>query len=302
MKTRRLVLSAMALAAAAQFFPLTAFAAATLVGLWHLDGDAQDASGNGHHGTIVGATPQGGGVAGSAFSFDGNDRIMVPGLDFSGGSYSVNLWLQTTRPGKTEDWRMAINKIDGSGQTFQILMGDGRPPPTEGANAPMMQVWKGGTSLVNESVGFNSNINARDGNWHMVTMTYAKGDQKLYIDGCVAALSAFAGVLPLNNADVAIGGQEGLIFHHPWIGALDEVSIYTGTLTHAQVRDAYRLYRPNAGCGGVREGYELEGATCKNLSSGVSTPAWISRGRWSCAGLEAKEGDSLATETRGTAR
>jgi hypothetical protein len=291
----------MALVAATLLIPEAAHGAATLVGLWHLDGDAQDASGNGHHGTIVGATPTTAGVWGTAFSFDGNDRIMIPGLDFSGGSYSVNLWLQTTRPAQTEDWRMAINKIDGSGQTFQILLGDGRPPPTEGANAPMMQVWKGGTSLVNESVGFNSNINARDGQWHMVTMTYAKGDQKLYIDGCVMAVSAFSGVLPLNNADVAIGGQEGLIFHHPWIGALDEVSIYTGTLTQAQVRDAYRLYRPNGGCGGVREGYQLVDATCKNLSNGASTTAWISRNRWSCAGLDAQPGDTLATETRGTA-
>jgi hypothetical protein len=164
-----------------------------------------------------------------------------------------------------------------------------------------MQVWKGGFSLVNETVGYNSNVNARDGQWHMVTMTYAKGDQKLYIDGCVMAVSAFAGVLPLNNADVAIGGQEGLIFHHPWIGALDEVSIYTGTLTHAEVRAAYRLYRPNGGCGGVREGYELVDATCKNLSTGASSTAWISRNRWSCAGLSVQAGDLLATETRGTA-
>ncbi|HEV8689454.1 MAG TPA: LamG-like jellyroll fold domain-containing protein [Ideonella sp.] len=272
-----------------------------LMGLWHLDGDAHDASGNGHDGVVVGATVVPNGISGSAYAFDGNDRITVGNLDFSGERFTVNIWLQTDRAAKVEDWRMPINKADSSAinQTFQILLGDGRTPPEAGGNAPMMQVWKNAGGLVNEGVGSNSNINARDGSWHMATMTYTRGQQVLYVDGCPVSYGRYNGPLPLVPGEVAIGGVEGLVFHHPWIGQLDEVSIYSRELSHGDVLKLYRAFRPSGGCGSAsRE--ELTQALCHNLTASTSVTALISRGFWNCAGLATSVGDKLSTDLSGT--
>jgi len=275
-----------------------------LMGLWHLDGDAHDASGNGHDGVVIGATVVPGGISGSAYAFDGHARIIVGNLDFSGERYTVNLWLQTDRPAHTEDWRMAIDKADtaAGNQTFEILLGDGRPPPTEGQNGPMMQVWRSGSTMVNESVGFNSNINARDGSWHMATMTYARGRQALYMDGCPVSLSHYGGPLPLVSQEVAIGGVDGFgPYHHPWIGQLDEVSIYSRALSHGEVRALYRAFRPSGGCGVVSD-ERLTQAVCRNLTTSTSVTALISKGFWNCAGLATSVDDELSIDLGGTAK
>ncbi|MHC4171707.1 MAG: hypothetical protein ACYST5_02050 [Planctomycetota bacterium] len=50
---------------------------ADLVGLWHLDGDALDSSGNAHHGTLIGDPQwtQGLDGLGWALEFDGDDYM-----------------------------------------------------------------------------------------------------------------------------------------------------------------------------------------------------------------------------------
>jgi hypothetical protein len=271
-----------------------------LIGLWHLDGDAHDSSGNGHDGVVHGAKVVAGGVSGSAYSFDGTARITVGNLDFSGESYSVNIWLQTDRAAVKEDWRMPINKADaGAGnQTFQILLGDGRTGI--GGNAPMMQVWQGAGTLVNESVGANSNINSRDGQWHMATITYVRGRQILYVDGCPASYGHYSGALPLVSGEVTFAGSEGLTFHHPWIGNLDEVSIYSRELSRREVLRLYRMLRPSGGCGSASQ-QTLSEVVCRNLTASTSVSALISRTFWNCAGLSTGAGDVMQEEVSGTA-
>jgi hypothetical protein len=274
-----------------------------LIGQWHLDGDALDSSGNGHNGTLIGNPTVVAGVSGQAYSFDGASRIDVGNLDFSGGSYSVNIWVQTDRAAHVEDWRVAINKADvaGGNQTFEIDIEDGRAGL--GLNGLSHLVWRSGASIVNNFIGDNSNIDDRDGNWHMVTATFKSGAQRLYIDGCLATVSAFVGSLPLVSQGVAIGGVDGFgPYHHPWIGALDEVSIYTGVVSEPKVLNLYRLYRPNAGCGTVTEGVNLQAAACRNLSAATSADALISRKYWNCAGLATTAGDSVETDVQGKAK
>lgn len=272
-----------------------------LIGLWHLDGNATDSSGKGHHGANKGAAPISDGVSGKAFRFGGNAGIDVGNLDFSGGKYTVNIWLRTFRSAVTEDWRVAINKADiaGGSQTFEIFLGDGRADDL-GLDAPLFLVWNNGRSVVKTNVPDNSNISGRDGQWHMATATYRQGVQNLYIDGCLADIGNFEGRLPLVPQSVVIGGRDGFgPFHHPWIGDLDEVSIYTRVLSAAQVLALHRLYRPNAGCGAV-VGYPLTKVTCRNLTTGQSRQALISGSYWNCAGLPAARGDELQAVVKGT--
>src|SRR4051812_45628431 len=73
-----------------------------LVGLWHLNGNALDSSGNGHNGTINGATVVNSGKFGQAYTFDGNSNIDVGDLSLP-GDHSVSGWIRTTRAAITED-------------------------------------------------------------------------------------------------------------------------------------------------------------------------------------------------------
>lgn len=65
-----------------------------LVGWWPFDGNANDISGNGNHGSAVGAslTTDRHGLPNNAYDFDGlNDYILVPGsgIPVYGKTYSV---------------------------------------------------------------------------------------------------------------------------------------------------------------------------------------------------------------------
>ena len=48
-----------------------------LVGRWHFDGDVLDSSGNGNHGTVIGAPSFVPGLFGQALSFSGQDCVKV---------------------------------------------------------------------------------------------------------------------------------------------------------------------------------------------------------------------------------
>ena len=69
-----------------------------LVGWWPFNGNANDESGNGNHGTVNGATlaVDRNGNANSAYSFDGNSGITIPhstSLNI-GSSCTFSFWLK----------------------------------------------------------------------------------------------------------------------------------------------------------------------------------------------------------------
>ena len=207
-----------------------------LIGHWTFDeGNANDVSGNGNNGVIIGATPTNG-VSGGAYHFDGNNRIEVGNLDFATQEYTVNGWIRTTEPAVTECWRMWIGKMNppSGDATFELLIGDGRRVGG-GPNGPGYLVWRTpGIGLV--SLPEASDLNLRDGHWHMMTATYRSGSQKLYVDGALVAESQYSGPLPLVSDVVSIGGIDGFgPYHHPWIGDIDEVSIYNRALDSSEV-------------------------------------------------------------------
>lgn len=279
--------------------------ASGLVGLWHLDGNATDSSGHGNNGTINGATVIADGISGQAFRFNGSASIDVGNLSFPNAAYTVNIWLRTTQPAATEDWRVPINKADsppGGNQTFEIYLGDGRAADVGGLNAPAYLVWLGGVSVVSNHVASNTNINARDGQWHMATATYHSGAQALYIDGCLATSSSYTGALPLTSNSILIGGRNNFgPFHHPWIGDLDEVAIYDRAQAPSEVQALYRLYRPSAGCGQASD-LKLSKVICYDLTTTLNVIARITGPNWNCAGLTTSAHDRLKIAVLGTTK
>ena len=210
-----------------------------LLGHWPLNGNAHDTSGNGNDGMIVGATPALG-LGGGSFSFDGNDRIVLPNLSFPNSSYTVSIWMNTTNPPEVNDYRMMIDKLDNqAGGPFDLLLG----VTSEGRDlGPGFEVWDGGTGLVGLS---EPRLKVWDGRWHMVTAAYKDGVQKLFVDGALLKEDDFGGPLPSNHASVTIGGHEGFgPYHHPWIERLDEVVIYDRVLTNLAILRLYQKFAP----------------------------------------------------------
>lgn len=210
-----------------------------LLGHWSLDGNANDTSGNGHHGKILGATPTQG-VSGGAYRFDGNAGIDLGPLDFSSEQFTVSGWIRTDEPGRTEDWKTWISKLDESGGPFALGLADGRP---EQGNRAHAMVWIERRSEVDlYSRDFKQNL--RDGRWHMVSFTYRSGSQNLYVDGKLSVSGTFSGSLPSNQTSVRIGGHHLNPYHHPWIGDVDEVLIYNRALSNDEVIQLFQTQRP----------------------------------------------------------
>jgi hypothetical protein len=201
-----------------------------LIGLWHLDGNATDASGNGRNGSVVGATTSVGRF-GQGYTFNGSSYIDVGDVDLSSQQFSVNGWIRTDRQAIVGDWRMWFSKMDSNaGGPIELFIEDGRAEL--GGDGVSYLAWNGGTGQYDIRT---PTINARDGVWHMVTMTFKPGSQTLYVDGLALATSDSTQPLPLPSSRLRIGGIDFGPYHHPWIGDIDEVSMYNRVLTAAEV-------------------------------------------------------------------
>jgi hypothetical protein len=209
-----------------------------LVGHWPLDGNALDTSGNGNHGTIVGAVPATG-VKNGGYAFDGNAHIDLPNFTFSGAAYTVSIWVSTTNPVSVNDFRSMFDELDNSaGGPFELADGGNSLGQNIG---PSYLVWNGGVTVVNLE---QPTLNVRDGRWHMVSGTYKNGMQQLFIDGALMKSSSYPGPLPSTFGLAAIGGHNFGPYHHPWVGRLDEAVIYNRVLSKSEILKLYQSIDP----------------------------------------------------------
>src|SRR5262245_2491756 len=71
---------------------------AGLIGLYRFEGNANDSSGNGNNGIVLGAALTGAGFSGGAYDFDGDDTILLP-IDISSATLSrvtIGAWVKTS--------------------------------------------------------------------------------------------------------------------------------------------------------------------------------------------------------------
>lgn len=66
-----------------------------LVGYWPFNGNAQDESGNGNHGTVINATPSQDrfGSPNTAYDFNGNAQIVCPNYNIPTQIFTLSIWL-----------------------------------------------------------------------------------------------------------------------------------------------------------------------------------------------------------------
>ncbi|UCG58967.1 MAG: LamG domain-containing protein, partial [Phycisphaerales bacterium] len=210
---------------------LTSVAAAdpNLVGYWKFDGNADDSSGYGRHGTLMGNPSFVNGVFDQALdtSADAGDPEYVEIMGYKGISngnpFTVAAWINTTDNGVMVGWGVVRGPDDGrrmmefrlESDTLEIHHGAGHCD---------------GTTVVT------------DGEWHHVAVTVARNatvspaQTKLYVDGePEIATSNNTNPYEIEESEnVTISREQGRTDR--WLDALiDEVRIYDRELSAAEI-------------------------------------------------------------------
>lgn len=236
----------------------TAFAAVTtdgLVAYYSFDGNANDQSGNGHDGTVYGATPTTDrfGAPNSAYSFDGlDDYISVDyAAAFQLPAITLSAWV-----------RPAVDL--SAGTSHAVVVGRGEDITTDQAAFNLMvghtaSPWANGTSAFYESAGgaeqfFDTNVYPAAGSWtHLVASRAADGELNIYSDGALIG-HWLSTPDPASNSfqDLLIGAfwyvptPATAVITNFFTGAIDDVAIYNRALTPAQIEGPSVIPAPGA--------------------------------------------------------
>ena len=216
-------------------------AGAGVIAWWPLDNDANDASGNGHHGSVVGGTVnfgQAGANAATGFSASFPDQghidvpyaaALNPGTQTPGGSgsFTIALWANSSSNGGFNS-PFTAREDNGASVNGPIIYNNngGNWSYWAGNNGPSGQ-WN---ALNGPAVPLNT--------WQHVAVTYDSSTQtrNMFVDG-VEVLTANLGVSPNALRDIHIGsGQDdGRNFY--WNGQIDDVIMYDEALSAAQIQN-----------------------------------------------------------------
>jgi hypothetical protein len=198
-----------------------------LVGWWPFTGNANDLSGNGHNGSVNGATLTADrfGVANSAFSFDGvNDFINCgPFVLYYPQEFTIDLWLKFDNATLSNIFSQATNgeiqiRLDGNGN---------------------VDSWNKLTNFGDVSIG---SLIPDFTNWHRVTVVFNNNTKVLQfiIDGQVTSTT-----IP-NNANIqswngpALFGRQSDISTRFFKGKMDDVAIWDRALTNCEIQTLYQ--------------------------------------------------------------
>ncbi len=226
-----------------------------LVAYYPFDGNADDQSGNGHNGTVYGAslTNDRFGNPGSAYSFDGiDDYISVDYADaFQLPALTVSVWV---RPSTDLSAGIAHALVVGRGEDlvtdnagFNLMVGH--------ATSPLAN----GVSVIYETSGgseqwFDTSVYPEVDSWtHLVASRASGGLLSIYSDGALIGQW-------LSTRDPASNCFQDLLIGAYWYvptpatavvanffpGAIDDIAIYNRALTPDQITGQSVIPAPGA--------------------------------------------------------
>jgi hypothetical protein len=210
-----------------------------LVAHYSFDGNANDLSGNGNHGTVNGATlvADRNGNVGSAYSFDGStnyiDVAHSGSLTFSSNAISISFWAN-------------IASVPTSGNDIMISKQSGSGTTQQGFNLFTNQDQTNGLQIRNGSGGTwgGANIlNVSLNEYHHIVYTFDNGIATAYIDGIQTSyLTGQTAVIGSNTMNLLIGKANWSNVNSPnFHGIIDEIQIYNRALTETEVTSMYTV-------------------------------------------------------------
>ncbi len=200
---------------------VTLFNKSSLVGLWHLNNDTKDYSGNGNDGTQSGGVNCSTSVTGkfgTACWFDGNnDRIVISNSLGSHSSVTISLWFY-------------LNSKDAA---WHYLL-DARPEGNWYLTKDTDNNIEFGNSTAYMLVeALSSSYSA--GVWTHVMVIANSSGSEIFINGISQDTGSGSSWSTNNNLD--IGSWAG---SQAWNGTIDEVRIYNRSLTSDEINRTYR--------------------------------------------------------------
>ncbi|NUM36021.1 MAG: LamG domain-containing protein [Candidatus Brocadiae bacterium] len=188
-----------------------------LLAYYSFSGNAQDMSGQGHHGTVNGAdlTTDRFGNANSAYYFNGSGDIILIGSNFiSPTAITLSAWIK--KSGSYSSWNDIIAGNNGS--------------PIFGIN-PSNQLAFGCQS--NSPIQHLGSATISDVQWHHVAATYNGSWVKVYLDGALVDSRSASGSFNTSNV-LGIGGDPSRTSEF-FSGLIDDVRIYNRALADSDV-------------------------------------------------------------------
>ncbi|MFT4547064.1 MAG: hypothetical protein ACI9UA_001406 [Pseudoalteromonas tetraodonis] len=238
--------------AAGALFTFQTVGSAALVAWYPLDGDANDASGNGYNGSTIGtgvthAQAGANAATGQSTDFSGAGHIDVPwNAALNSQDFTVTLWANADAAGGS--FRSPISNRDdvapgGVNRHGWIVYND---------NAGNWSFWNGGG--LNTAGGWNvANAGAVTTNaWNHIAISYdsVTNTKEFYLNGALVSTtnpigfspndSSLADGLTHEDEDMHIGGGGDAGTSFRWDGRLDDVTIWNTALSGAEI-DNIRL-------------------------------------------------------------
>ncbi|MHC4497065.1 MAG: LamG-like jellyroll fold domain-containing protein, partial [Planctomycetota bacterium] len=203
----------------------------SILGIWLLDegaGDtAEDASGNGNNGTLMGAPNWVAGQSGNALEFTGSQTYVDCGTAeaLNVNVFSVSFWCNFP---STQGWNHIVSR------------GSHRGGGTPGAvNWGVMMVSAEPIILFEafNDTGWNGlRANSTAGEWHHVVATYDGDTMQLYHDGVLAAETSGAGMLLDETRPLLIGARSHDSAASFFNGSVDEVGYFSVVLSPEDIQ------------------------------------------------------------------
>ncbi|XP_078000232.1 uncharacterized protein LOC144452901 [Glandiceps talaboti] len=209
-----------------------------VIARYPLNGNANDVSGNGHHGNMVGSVAfVSAGISGQTASFNGASKINVDNLRNTnwGSSFSVSVWFKRT--GQWGNYQGIVSNGYHTSGSWEIRMGR----ELEG------QMLGGGVVTADDTATWNYvHLVARKNVWHHVVMTYDGVTLNYYLDNVKQEGEADCchGDMLIKNTPLTIGqagvGKSNEYFY----GLIDEVVIFGKVLSSSDVSTVYNELKP----------------------------------------------------------
>ncbi len=206
-----------------------------VVGLYHFDGDAEDSSGKGNNGSVVGASSVDGKVGSGAFEFDGVggyvDVAQTSGLPVysPSNSYSISLWFNNANELSN---RVLFSESSTTSATPIFILGTGYKSRSiaihlRNSDSTFLS-WRPSTTIITKD------------EWHHVVWVDNNGNAELYIDGNLDATDydyTPSGTFDVNRDSIGVLQRSSLESY--FNGSIDEVVIYNKVLTSSEVSELY---------------------------------------------------------------
>lgn len=201
-----------------------------MVAYYPFNGNANDESGNGNHGSVFGATLTSDrfGNPISAYEFDGiNDYIVTP-LDINISvmpELTMSVWLYPRRTGPEDDG------VVDHGRRHVLSSDDGDLDRSLVVKLGYWEIQMGGDRWIS---GFPVDLNT----WQHIVVIFGTSEVKFYIDGVQLQILFFSG-FSSTMCPLTFGDNASRKWYQPYDGIVDDVRIYNYTLSSSEIQELY---------------------------------------------------------------